>query len=152
MMVYIHEMDKTRLAFDGEGFLHTGDVGYINAHDCLHITGRIKELLVTAGGENIAPLPVEDYVKRMCPALSSLCVSSTVDSVSFTALVCGCRCDVGRSSSSASHATLTTIAQYCFWSRTMMAWRGVARVRAQGHPGTYIYNHGICVSSDCSSG
>ena len=50
-------MDKTRRTFDGETFLHTGDVGYIDGYDCLHITGRIKELLVTAA----------ERTSRRCP-------------------------------------------------------------------------------------
>merc|ERR1712228_436359 len=45
-------------------------MGYVDEHDCLHITGRIKELLVTAGGENVAPVPVESFIKKRLPALS----------------------------------------------------------------------------------
>jgi len=38
----------------------------------LFITGRIKELIIGAGGENIAPVPVEDFIKKHCPALSNV--------------------------------------------------------------------------------
>lgn len=39
MMGYIHEIEKTRKTFDEDGFFHSGDVGYIDEYDCLHITG-----------------------------------------------------------------------------------------------------------------
>ncbi|MCP5107496.1 MAG: AMP-binding protein, partial [bacterium] len=69
MMGYLHEPQKTGKVFDSEGWLHSGDIGTFK-ENCLFITGRIKELLVTAGGENIAPAPVEFYIKKECPALS----------------------------------------------------------------------------------
>ena len=69
MMGYIVAR-KDQKTFDDEGYIHTGDIGYVDKYDCLHITGRIKELLVTAGGENVAPVPVEEYIKKLCPALS----------------------------------------------------------------------------------
>ena len=50
----------------------TGDIGEINKYGLLRITGRIKELVITAGGENIAPVPIEDYIKGKCPAISNV--------------------------------------------------------------------------------
>ena len=38
------------------------------------ITGRYKELIIGAGGENIAPVPIEDNVKRLCPVISNILV------------------------------------------------------------------------------
>ena len=49
-----------------------GDIGEINKYGLLRITGRIKELVITAGGENIAPVPIEDYIKGKCPAISNV--------------------------------------------------------------------------------
>lgn len=71
MMGYLRNEEKTREAIDPQGWLHSGDVGKFDEHMQLSITGRIKELIIGAGGENIAPIPIEDEVKRLCPALSN---------------------------------------------------------------------------------
>merc|ERR1719499_893419 len=72
MMGYLTNEQKTRESIDDEGFMHSGDVGRFDEHGCLSITGRIKELLITEGGENIAPVPIEHYIKGLCPALSNV--------------------------------------------------------------------------------
>ena len=48
---------------DRDGWFHTGDVGEIDEEGFVRITGRMKEILVTAGGKNVAPSVLEDRVR-----------------------------------------------------------------------------------------
>jgi len=58
-------LKKNQEAIDSEGFLHSGDKGCCDERGMFRITGRYKELIIGAGGENIAPVPIEDCVKRL---------------------------------------------------------------------------------------
>lgn len=60
---YHNNETATKEAFDAEGFLRTGDVGALDDTGHLRITGRKKELLVTAGGKNVAPAPLEHVIQ-----------------------------------------------------------------------------------------
>ncbi|KAM4573273.1 long-chain-fatty-acid--CoA ligase ACSBG1 [Odontesthes bonariensis] len=70
-MGFLNMEDKTREALDEDGWLHSGDLGRIDEEGFLYITGRMKELIITAGGENVAPVPIEDAVKRELPIISN---------------------------------------------------------------------------------
>lgn len=72
MMGYLNNEKATQDTIDNLGYIHSGDKGKINKDGFLQITGRIKELIITGGGENIAPVPVEDNFKFICPPCSNI--------------------------------------------------------------------------------
>eukprot|EP00121_Abeoforma_whisleri_P011774 Awhi_evm1s10867 len=63
---------KNKETVDEEGWLHSGDKGCIDKDGFVYITGRYKEIIIGAGGENIAPIPVEDAFKMYCNAISNV--------------------------------------------------------------------------------
>ncbi len=63
-MGYFHDPAATAELIDGEGWLHSGDVGRLDANGYLTITGRKKDLIITAHGQNIAPQEIETDLRQ----------------------------------------------------------------------------------------
>ena len=69
---YWHNDAATAEAIDADGWFHSGDLGQLDDEGYLRITGRKKELIVTAGGKNVAPAVLEDRLRAH--ALVSQCM------------------------------------------------------------------------------
>lgn len=69
---YWNNPTATEETIDADGWLHSGDIGDLDEDGFLRITGRKKELLVTAGGKNVAPAGLEDRLRSH--ALVSQCM------------------------------------------------------------------------------
>ena len=65
MKGYLNLPDETALTIDDGGWLHTGDIGAVGSDGFLRITDRKKDIIVTSGGKNIAPAPIEAHLTRL---------------------------------------------------------------------------------------
>ena len=69
-----HKNDEaTKQAFTNDGWIASGDLGAFTHDGFLYITGRKKDLIITAGGKNVSPTPIEEAIRR-CPLVSQAVV------------------------------------------------------------------------------
>jgi len=142
-MGYMYMQDQTAAAFTESGFYRTGDIATFDASDAypvgeetalsgpqgfMRITGRIKDLIISAGGENIPPVLIEEELKVAVPCVSNalvvgdrrkyLTVLLTVktvspDSENLTPLVLAVAAEIGSNATTAAMvATDPKWAQY----------------------------------------
>lgn len=68
-MGYLNNPEESAKTIDDEGFVHSGDIGKVDSDRYVTITGRAKDLIITAGGENVAPTNVESALMSAMPAI-----------------------------------------------------------------------------------
>ena len=73
MTGYRNQPEKTAEALDAEGWLHTGDIGRIDADGYLTIVDRKKEIIINAAGKNMSPANIEAAVKSGSPLIGQAC-------------------------------------------------------------------------------
>merc|ERR1719420_2173375 len=74
MMGYLDDDEKTKDTITESGWLKSGDLGQVDEAGFFRITGRAKEILITAGGENVAPIPIEETIKKQLPCVANAMV------------------------------------------------------------------------------
>jgi long-chain acyl-CoA synthetase len=70
---YLKDPERTAEIVDADGWIHTGDIGEMDADGYLRIVDRKKELIITAGGKNISPANIESVLKSF-PLIGQACV------------------------------------------------------------------------------
>ncbi|XP_064031196.1 long-chain-fatty-acid--CoA ligase ACSBG2 isoform X3 [Pogoniulus pusillus] len=110
-MGYLNMEEKTREAIDEDGWLHSGDLGRHDKDGFLYITGRIKELIITAGGENVPPVPIEDAVKDAVPIISNAMLVG--DKAKFLAMLLTLKCNVDTETGEPGDDLTPEAIEYC---------------------------------------
>jgi long-chain acyl-CoA synthetase len=73
MTAYYKDPDNTRKTLEPDGWMHTGDIGYLDEDGFVFVTGRIKELIIK-GGENIAPREIDEALLKHPAVLEAAAV------------------------------------------------------------------------------
>uniref|UniRef100_H3ACG6 Long-chain-fatty-acid--CoA ligase ACSBG1 n=1 Tax=Latimeria chalumnae TaxID=7897 RepID=H3ACG6_LATCH len=110
-MGYLNMEEKTKEVFDDDGWLHSGDLGKLDEDGFLYITGRIKEMIITAGGENIAPIPIEDAVKIELPIISNAMLLG--DKRKFLSMLLTLKCTVNPETTEPEDDLSLEATQFC---------------------------------------
>ena len=73
MLGYYNMPEETAKTIEPDGFMHTGDLGFVDKQGWLYLTGRAKNVIVTKTGENVYPEEIEDEI-RTAPAIEECMV------------------------------------------------------------------------------
>ena len=87
MREYVGEPELTASALEPDGWLHTGDLAWLDAAGCLHMSGRLKELIIR-GGENISPGEIEAVIGQDPRVREVKCVA--VPDAHYGEEICAC--------------------------------------------------------------
>ncbi len=89
MKEYYKNPEATAKALEPDGWLHTGDLGFMDEEGFVFVTGRLKELIIK-GGENIAPREIDEALYRHPAVLDAAAVGIPDDRYGEEILACVC--------------------------------------------------------------
>jgi len=142
---YLHMPEETAELYTEDGWLRTGDLGTIDEEGNVSITGRIKEIIITAGGKNVAPTEMENHIKSI-PGVGQavvvgdrkpyLCALITLDSENIAELRQASGCSGEEISSLASDPAFITwiegqIEECC--NKKVARYQTIKRFEVLGH-------------------
>ncbi|KAG9354120.1 hypothetical protein JZ751_012244, partial [Albula glossodonta] len=131
-MGYLGMLEQTKSAVDQEGWLHSGDLGKHDKDGFLFITGRIKELIITAGGENIPPVPIEDAMKEELPIISNAMLVG--DKRKFLSVLLTLKCNIDDSGEPTDELAPTTVD---FWRQRGLTVARISDLTTKRHPAIF---------------
>ena len=79
MLGYYNRPEETAQVIDSEGFVHTGDLGFIDELGRIHITGRSKEIIVLSNGKNVQPNEIEYKIEKYDDKVKEVAVTQNGD-------------------------------------------------------------------------
>jgi len=74
MKGYYKAPEDTRKVFSGDGWFRTGDIGHIDKHNFLYISGRLKNLIILPNGKNVSPEEIEESLMKHIPYIKECVV------------------------------------------------------------------------------
>ena len=101
--------EQTLRALDADGWVHTGDMAREDEDGFFYIKGRLKELIVTAGGENIPPIYIENSIIELCPSISNIIVIG--DKRKFLSCLITLKCEVDKEGEPTNKLSMLTLKQ-----------------------------------------
>ncbi|KAJ1212876.1 hypothetical protein NDU88_000519 [Pleurodeles waltl] len=110
-MGYLNMEEKTTDVLDEDGWLHSGDLGRFDEDGFLYVTGRLKDIVVTSGGENIPPIPIENSVKKELPIISNAILVG--DQRKFLSMLLTLKCTVDADTGESQDYLTEEVIQFC---------------------------------------
>lgn len=87
MLGYMNNDEANAAAFTNDGWFRTGDIGYLDKDNYIHITGREKSVIVLDNGKNVFPEEIEEYLESIDTIAESVVIGRTDEDTGDTKLV-----------------------------------------------------------------